>query len=312
MRATGRPRLMLLDSASLFFRAFFGVPDRRTTPEAVPTNAISGFVDMIASLIGTHRPDALVACWDDDWRPAFRVTAIPSYKSHRLAADGDGTEEVPEALRPQIPVIAQVLAAVGLARVGCPGFEADDVIATLAARSMATHDVDIVTGDRDLFQLVDDNAGVRVLYTAKGGVRSPDQVTQDYLQQAYAVPSGAAYAELATLRGDPSDGLPGVSGIGEKTAATLLATFGDIRAIRQAAESGDRRLTPSRRERIIAASGYLDVASAVVEVRRDCPLPNIDASLPTSLADRAALDRLASDFGLAGPLGRLQEALALS
>lgn len=305
-------RLMLLDSASMYCRAFYGVPDRFRGRDGTPTNAVRGFVDAIARCITAFEPDALVACWDDDWRPEFRVAAIPSYKSHRLAVDGAGAEEVPEALQPQIPVIAEVLAAVGLARVGCPGFEADDVIGTLASRASATHDVDIVTGDRDLFQLVDDGAGVRVLYTAKGGVRAPDQVTQAYLQQAYAVPSGAAYAELATLRGDPSDGLPGVSGIGEKTAATLLATFGDIRAIRQAAASGDRRLTPSRRERIIAASDYLDVASGVVLVRRDCPLPAIDARLPNTVADPAALERLTSDYGLTGPLDRLRQALALS
>ena len=202
-------RLMLLDSASLYFRAFYGVPDQRRSPDEPPTNAVRGFLDMIATLVGTHRPTHLVACWDNDWRPAFRVNAIPTYKSHRLIEGSEVQEESPEDLTPQVPLIVDALRALGIARIGSDGYEADDVIGTLAHRARGRQRVDVVTGDRDLFQLVDDDAGVTVLYTARGGVRDPDVVTQAFLQSKYSVPTGQAYADMATLRGDVSDGLPG-------------------------------------------------------------------------------------------------------
>jgi len=167
--------LLLLDTASLYFRAFYGVPDTVRSPDGVPVNAVRGLLDMIATLVAQRRPTRLVACWDDDWRPAFRVAAIPSYKAHRLADAGDGTEQVPPALTAQVPLIVDVLAVVGIARVGAPGYEADDVIGTLTAREAARpagarDAVEIVTGDRDLFQLVDDAVPVRVLYTQRGGL----------------------------------------------------------------------------------------------------------------------------------------------
>ena len=177
MAANGK--LMLLDSASLYFRAFFGVPDSFTAPDGTPINAVRGFLDMIATLLTMRRPDRLVACWDDDWRPAFRVAAIPSYKTHRLTAGSQVVEESPPALTPQVPVIADLLAALGIARVGCPGYEADDVMGTLAERSAAAGrgPVEVVTGDRDLFQLVDDEREVRVLYVGRG-VRNLEVVDQ--------------------------------------------------------------------------------------------------------------------------------------
>lgn len=302
-------RLMLLDAASLYFRAFYGVPDRRPRPDAAPTNALRGFLDMVATLVSAHRPDRLVACWDDDWRPAFRVAAVPTYKTHRLESGSTTQESVPDQLTPQVPLIAAALAAVGLARVGCPGYEADDVIGTLTAR--AGGPVDIVTGDRDLFQLVDDASSVRVLYTAKGGVRSPTIVSQSYLRTTYGVPDGPAYADVATLRGDPSDGLPGVPGVGEKTATSLIATFGDLEALRAAADSNDHRLSPTQRRRLLEARNYLDVAPGVVRVARDCPLPQVDARLPTVVADPSALASLITEFGVGGPVGRLLTALRI-
>src|SRR5215203_3187545 len=222
---------MLLDAASLYFRAFYGVPTSVTTPDGRPINAVRGFLDMTARLLTTHSPTRLVACWDDDWRPAFRVEALPSYKAHRLAPDGS-EEVVPDELSPQVPVLAEVLAAAGIARVGAPGYEADDVIGTLATR--AEGPVDVVTGDRDLFQLVDDARGVRVLYTARG-VNNHDVVDNAWIRQKYGI-DAASYVDFAVMRGDPSDGLPGVAGIGDKTAAVLLAEFGDLDGILAAAE----------------------------------------------------------------------------
>src|SRR5580658_6210013 len=143
---------MLLDTASMYFRAFYGVPESMTAPDGMPVNAVRGLMDMIARLVRARRPGRLIACLDEDWRPAFRVAAISSYKAHR--ANPDGSEQVPDALTVQIPVIEEVLAAAGVAMAGAKGYEADDVIGTLTGR--AGGPVDVVTGDRDLFQLVDD------------------------------------------------------------------------------------------------------------------------------------------------------------
>ncbi|MBE1877959.1 5'-3' exonuclease [Myceligenerans pegani] len=311
--------LMLLDTASLYFRAFFGVPDSLRSPQGEPVNAIRGLLDTVAWLITEHRPDRVVACWDDDWRPAFRVDAIASYKAHRVADEAAGTEVVPEGLAPQIPVIVEVLAAFGIARVGIPGHEADDVIGTLTEREVRrsgtapgapSSGVDIVTGDRDLFQLVDDSAGVRVLYPARG-VRDPDVVDQAALAARYGVPTGQAYADMATLRGDPSDGLPGVPGIGEKTAAKLLERYGDLAGILRARDDeSDRGLTATQRKRLVEAADYLAVAPRVVRVARDAPLPAFDDALPAAPADDDALEALAERWGIRSSVKRVRDALA--
>ena len=302
-------RLMLLDSASLYFRAFYGVPERFTA-EGVPNNAVRGFVDMVASLISTYSPTDIVACWDNDWRPAFRVEAISSYKAHRVLEGSDGAEESPANLTPQVPVIADLLAACGIARVGVDGYEADDVIGTYCHRFMTQGPVDVVTGDRDLFQLVNDEMSVRVIYTAKGGVRSPDLVNESYLVAKYGVSSGRAYADMAVLRGDTSDGLPGVSGIGEKTAAALITEFGSLAGVRDALDANDPRLKGARRLRLEAAGDYLDVAPRVVDVALDVPIPGeLAIEVPTRLADPDAFAHLAEKFELGGSADRLQTAL---
>ncbi|WP_409482956.1 5'-3' exonuclease H3TH domain-containing protein [Arsenicicoccus dermatophilus] len=307
-------RLMLLDAASLYYRAFYGVPDRRKTPDAPPANALRGFLDMIASLVTTHRPTHLAACWDEDWRPAFRVEAIASYKSHRLAAGSTDAEDTPPDLVPQVPAIVAALAALGIARVGAAGYEADDVIGTLVHRHAGQLPVDVVTGDRDLFQVVDDHRQVRVLYTARGGVRDADVVDEAYLQATYAIPSGPAYADLAVLRGDPSDGLPGVPGIGEKTAAALIGTYGDLRTLRAAVDGGDPALKGARRARLEAAADYLDVAPRVVRVATDVPLPGLtldSLALPREVADARLLSQVADELGVGTSLGRVVVALGL-
>lgn len=306
---------MLIDAASLYYRAFHGVPDRRRSADAPPNNAIRGLVDMTASLIAHRRPAALVMCWDDDWRPAFRVEAIPSYKQHRLAAgDTTGTtEDTPADLVPQVPVIVELLAALGIARVGAAGYEADDVIGTLVERTAGRRPVEVVTGDRDLFQLVDDAAGVSVLYTARGGVRDADLVDESWLVQKYGLASGRAYAEMAVLRGDPSDGLPGVQGIGEKTAVQLLDTFGSLAGVLEALDRGDDRLKGARRTRLEEGREYLAAAPQVVEVARDAPVELDEAAmaLPTALVDAAAVRDLADRYDLGSPVERLLDALGL-
>ena len=306
-------RALLLDSASLYFRAFFGVPEV-IGPSGVPTNAVRGFLDMIASLVERGRPTHLVACWDNDWRPAFRVEAIPSYKAHRVAEGGDeelNGETVPEALSVQVPIIVDALTALGIARVGIDGHEADDVIGTLTTAFSGRMPVDVVTGDRDLFQLVDDANAVRVLYTARGGVRSPDVVDEAFIAEKYGVGTGAAYADMAVLRGDTSDGLPGVAGIGEKTAAKLITTYATLAGLRAAIDGGDPALRGAQRARLEAAAAYLDVAPRVVEVVRDAPVPEVDLAAPSAVADPTLMSRLAIEHGLTSSFDRVVNALQI-
>lgn len=304
--------LLLLDTASLYFRAFFGVPENVRADDGTPVNAVRGLLDMMTRLVTARRPGRLVACWDADWRPAFRVAAIPSYKAHRLSPDGG--EEIPSALAPQVPVIAEVLDALGVARIGVPGYEADDVIGALTARESARppaerSPVEIVTGDRDLFQLVDDDADVRVLYTVKG-IGELEAVDEARLAERYAVSGGQGYADMAVLRGDPSDGLPGVPGIGEKTAVALLRRYGDLAGVVEAAASGDPGLTASQRTRLVQARDYLAVAPGVVQVARELPLPVVDDALPLAPADPERLMALADRWRLASSFTRLVDALA--
>ena len=293
-------KLMLLDSASLYFRAFHGVPDSITAPDGTPVNAVRGFLDSIAFLVTTHRPSRLVACWDDDWRPAFRVDALASYKAHRVAPDGG--EEAPDLLLPQVDVIVDVLAALGVTRVGAPGFEADDVMATLTVRS--SDPVDVVTGDRDLFQLVDDDAGVRIVYCGKG-VRKADLVDRTWLEGKYGVTSGQAYADMAVLRGDPSDGLPGVAGIGEKTAAALINRYGDLERLLAAADDPATGLSPGQRRKLQEARDYLAAAPVVVNTARDVPLPDLADALPQRPADLDALGALVHRWGIQSSVERV-------
>ncbi len=298
---------MLLDSASMYFRAFYGVPDTMTAPDGTPVNAVRGFLDMIATLVRSRRPSHLVACMDASWRPAFRVAAISSYKAHR--ANPDGSEQVPDALTAQIPVITRVLGAAGIAMAEANGYEADDVIGTLAARANGKAEVEVVTGDRDLFQLVDDALGVRVLYIGRG-VSKLEVIDEAAVTQRYQIP-GRSYAAFAALRGDPSDGLPGVPGVGEKTAAALVRSFGSIEAMLAAIDAGHGGWPAGSRAKLVAARPYLEVAMPVVEVARDAPVPDANGQLPVKPPDPAGLAELDARWDLSSSLGRVLSALSL-
>ncbi|MFC7494180.1 MULTISPECIES: 5'-3' exonuclease [unclassified Nocardioides] len=300
-------RLMLLDSASMYFRAFFGVPEIKA-PDGTPVNAVRGFLDFISRLVSEYRPSDLVCCWDNDWRPQWRVDLLPSYKGHRVVAERSGApdiEEVPDPLEVQVPIILDVLEAFGLCVRGVDGYEADDVIGSYAAQ--ATQPVDVVTGDRDLFQLVDDERDVRVLYIARG-VGKHERVTNDWVREKYGI-DAAQYADFATLRGDASDGLPGVAGIGEKTAATLLGRFRDMDTLVAAAQDPDSDMGPGPRGKIKAAADYLDVAPQVVAVARDLDLGGLDTRLPREPRDLARVAELGAKWGLESPVQRLTETL---
>jgi 5'-3' exonuclease len=305
-------RLMLLDTASLYFRAFYGVPDTIRRADGTPVNAVRGLLDMIARLTTDYGPTHLVACWDDDWRPQWRVDLLPTYKSHRVADVVVGSpdlEVVPDALEAQIPMILGVLDLAGIAVVGAAEHEADDVVGTYATHARLP--VDVVTGDRDLFQVVDDARQVRVIYTARG-MRNLETVTDAVVVGKYRV-LPEQYADYATLRGDASDGLPGVAGIGEKTAAALLGEYGTLEGLLAAASDAGSGLSASVRAKLAAAKDYLMVAPTVVRIVRDLKLPTLEeagAQLHPVVGDsRAELERLRTEWNLGGSVRRLLEAL---
>lgn len=309
--------VLLLDGASMWFRSYFGVPASITGPDGRPVNAVRGFLDAVATLITRERPGRLVVCRDDDWRPQWRVDLVPSYKAHRVAEvtqpGSPDVEEVPDDLTPQVDVILALLDAFGIATAGAPGFEADDVLGTLAARERRDPVV-VVSGDRDLLQLVrDEPVPVRVLYLGRGLAKAtlfgPGEVAEQY-----GVPvdrAGPGYAELALLRGDPSDGLPGVPGVGEKTAASLLNRHGSLAGILAAVHDPKSTMPKAHRAKLLAATDYLEAAGPVVQVATDAPvvLSTDDDALPPYARDRARVTELAGSYGVGSSVARLQKAL---
>lgn len=316
MTAPGKSPLLLLDGASLWFRAYYALPESITAPDGRPVNAVRGFLDMISALIARTEPSRLAVCLDLDWRPQFRVDLVPSYKAHRVAdaaPEVAESEEVPETLTPQVDMIMDVLAALGIATAGADGLEADDVLGTLAARERQDPVV-VVSGDRDLLQVAADEPNeVRVLYVGRGLAKA-ELFDPALVSERYGVPlhrAGAAYAELALLRGDASDGLPGVKGIGEKTASTLMLNYESVAALRAAALDPASDMAKGIRTKLANASEYLDAALPVVRVVTDADVVlSKSDEIPAEPADLDALNTLAETLGIENAVARLVAAMA--
>jgi 5'-3' exonuclease len=292
--------LMLLDSASLWYRAFYGMPDTLHSPDGVSVNAVRGYVDMTARLISVYKPDRLVACLDGDWRPSWRVDIFPEYKANRLEEDSESEEE-PETLTPQIPILLDLLDLFGIPVVGVDDYEADDVMATYA--EVEKGPIRIVTGDRDLFQVVDDKRDIKVVYLAKG-FSAHDLVDVSYVAKKYLIP-GDRYDLFAMFRGDPSDGLPGVKGIGEKGAAIIANAYSSVDEALQGARNADKSLAPALAKKIIDGADYLKIAPKLVRVARDAPLPKVDLRIPAAPADLSKIYQYKERFGLGASVDRL-------
>lgn len=291
--------LLAFDTSYLYFRAYFGVPATFRAPDGTPVNAVRGTLDFMARLIDRYRPDLIACAWDDDWRPQWRVDLVPSYKAHRVLEDGAG-EQVEDDLSIQVPWIRECLDALGLPVVGVPGHEADDVLASLARRHEGR--TLVVTGDRDLFQLVDDDTSI--VYIARS-VPKHDLITPEALEERYGLPANR-YVDFAVLRGDPSDGLPGIKGIGEKTAATLVERFDSLEAMVTAAAEGAAGLSPSLRSKLLSDVGYLARAREVVACVDNLALPGIEAASP----DAARIEGLTTLLGLGGALRRVADLIS--
>ena len=286
---------LLIDGSSLAYRAYHAIPVI-AGPDGTDTNAVHGFLGFLSRLIEDRRPSRLHVALDADWRPQFRVDALASYKAHRVAAEGDP----PDPVEPQIALIVDVLDAFGISTGRSEGYEAEDVIASIAKRTNGP--VEVVTGDRDLFALVR-YPQVRVLYTLRG-VTELAPVDQAWIREKYGIP-GDRYMDYAILRGDPSDSLPGVAGIGERTASELLRKYGSLDGILAA-----RDLSPTVRAKLNRGAAYLVGARRVVALAEDCPVEGGTGEIPTEPRDAARLRDLQERLGLAGPLDRLRAATA--
>jgi 5'-3' exonuclease len=304
--------LLLLDSASLWYRAFYGLPQSMVSPSGQPVNAIRGYLDSIARMAVTYQPDRIVACLDGDWRPSWRTDLIPEYKANRIEEESDdgslsdAAEEL-EILEAQVPVIMEVLDAIGIPLIGIDDYEADDVIATLSVREPGP--TFIVTGDRDLFQLVDDKRKVKVAYIAKG-ISQHELVDLKWIKNKYEIP-GDRYALFATFRGDPSDGLPGARGIGPKGAATIANSFATIEEVIEAANKSNSKLSATLQKKILESSDYLRKAEVVVNCVDDLRLPKGPFNLPKKVVDSKALEILSKSYGIDSSVKRLLSALEL-
>ena len=290
---------LLVDSPSLIYRALFSTPDSITTRDRIPINAGYGFLRMLARLIGDQDPTYLACASDENWRPGWRVELIESYKAHRAEA-GSQQEQAEEKLAPQVPIIYALLEACGVKVIGHPEYEAEDVIATLAERAPGR--VGIFSGDRDLFQLVEDPRCF-IIYPIRG-VSKIDLVDESYIENKYGIP-GRAYADYAVLRGDPSDGLPGVRGIGDKLATSLVAKYKSLDAIVDAAQSGQQGLALAKVKKDL---DYVQRAKKVVTIPRDVPLDDVDLTRPRDF-DEDRIRAQARDWGVENPIRALMAAL---
>lgn len=277
--------LLLIDYSSMLYRAY------HSTPSTVPMNGVHGFLSSLARVLADRKPSGVAVCCDDDWRPQFRVDALPMYKTHRVG-------DVPDPVTPQEILGREFLDALGLAVIGWPGYEAEDVVATLA-HSHPGEVIEILSGDRDLFDLVEDPR-IRVLYPAKGGIQV---VNESWITEKYGIP-GRSYGDFALLRGDPSDGLPGVPGIGEKTAAGLIARYGSLQGLQAACD-----LNPKIKAKLEASAEYLKAAAEVVMPVRNLPLPARDLSLPEQPRHPEALARLTQQYSLGNAVQRFQKSV---
>ena len=295
--------LMLLDSASLWYRAYFGMPDTLVSPAGMPVNAIRGYLDMTSRLLVKYQPNRLVACLEGDWRPSWRVELFADYKLNRV--DESGEEEEPDTLGPQIPILLDVLDALGIPLLGVDDYEADDLMATFAVKQPGP--VRIVTGDRDLFQLADDERDVKIVYLAKG-ISNHDLVDRTWIKERYEIP-GDRYALFAMIRGDASDGLPGIRGIGEKGAATIANSFSSLGEVMNAAAAGDERLPPNLRKKLLESADYAAIAPKLVGCALDVAIPEMDIALPKKPKSLAKIEKLKAEYGLGASIDRIISAL---
>ena len=285
---------LLLDVSSLTYRAYFALRDPGVfAKDGSPVGAVHGYLDMVTKLIVDRRPDEVVHVYDHDWRPMARTDIYPGYKAARPPE--------PEDLTPQFALLRKVLDGTGMLQAQTEGWEAEDAIGAFCIEATADDRIEIVSGDRDLIQLVRDPI-VKLLFTVRG-VSELAEYDEAGVFAKYGVPADR-YTEFAILRGDPSDGLPGVRGVGEKTARDLVTGFGSIDAMLDAAEAGSEAIKPTVRAKLVEARDYVARMQELVPVHTAAPL-----SLWAGDRDDAALLTHGTDLAIKGPVQRLLAAL---
>jgi len=291
-------KLLLLDTASMYYRAYHSMPETMVSKDGTPVNAVRGLLERIIKLKIERKPDLIIAAWDTEWRPQWRVDLIPSYKTHRLDQTDESNEQdeassmMPDSLGVQIPIIEELLIALGIPVIGHEEYEADDVIGTYAQNTQFSN-TEIVTGDRDLFQLIDNKRDVSVLYTSKGNL---EHYREQQVLDKYGVRADQ-YVDYAILRGDPSDGLPGVKGVGDKTAAKLISQFGDLDSVIKEAENRNSEIRERIAVSIVNTKDYLEKAKKVVPVVKNVDIPPIN-KVKIDVAPTELLIRTAEDLNL--------------
>ena len=275
------PEWLLVDGSSMFFRAFYAIPQTMRGPGGVLVNAVRGTLDTLARYLTDRKPRHVAFTTDEDWRPDWRVELIPSYKEHRTA------EPIPPALIPQVPIILTALTVVGVDVVGREGYEAEDIVASLAAKVKPP--IEIASGDRDLFSQVR-GRDIIVLYPQKGG---PAEVDEAEVARRYSIP-GTAYSDYAILRGDPSDGLPGIPGIGDKTAAQMVKRYGSVEKMLEAGVFRNEQHADYLRRALKVVPPVRDLPIEVPAGRRDAypEEPEMVAALGKKYGIDSSLERL--------------------
>jgi 5'-3' exonuclease len=282
----------------MYYRAYHSMPETMVSKDGTPVNAVRGLLERIIKLKIERKPDLIIAAWDTEWRPQWRVDLIPSYKTHRLDQTDESNEQdeassmMPDSLGVQIPIIEELLIALGIPVIGHEEYEADDVIGTYAQNTQFSN-TEIVTGDRDLFQLIDNKRDVSVLYTSKGNL---EHYREQQVLDKYGVRADQ-YVDYAILRGDPSDGLPGVKGVGDKTAAKLISQFGDLDSVIKEAESRNSEIRERIAVSIVNTKDYLEKAKKVVPVVKNVDIPPIN-KVKIDVAPTELLIRTAEDLNL--------------
>jgi 5'-3' exonuclease len=285
---------LLLDVSSMMYRAFFAMGDTASAPDGTPTGAVHGYLDMVASLFVSRRPDEIVHVYDHEWRPSARTDIYPAYKGNR--------PEDPEALPPQFVLLRSILDLTGMLQAQTRGWEAEDAIGAFCEDSKPADRIEIVSGDRDLLQLVRDPV-VKLLFTVRG-VSELHEFDEAAVLVKYGV-AASRYCEFAILRGDPSDGLPGVRGVGDKTARALIQAYGSLegvleQAAREHADPGPLAGKPALKAKLLESTDYIAAMMQLVPINSAAPL-----DLWAGDRDDEALKAAAEEHGLRGPVQRL-------
>jgi len=282
---------MAIDLSSLLFRSFYGLPTSIKDAEGFPINGVKGYLETLIRLKNTYSPEIIIHALDDNWRPEWRTDLLPQYKAHRVLDDNE--EEVDEELERQIEILPQVLRILGMQCIGKTNFEADDVLASIANDNSSTL---IVSGDKDLFQTINDNKSNFVHLLGKEG---GTLYTEKIIKQRFGI-DAKSYLDFSVLKGDPSDGLPGVKGIGEKTALEIILKFGTIDNLLKNIND-TTKISLKQKKNISDSIEYLNKALKVVKLKNNLKIKidkpkNIDDLSVTKKLKKYRIDNQINKF----------------